>query len=187
MTTQEALGHVISLTRGERPCPKCEEAVTVLASAVERNAEERADNKTLMRLAQDLDVAFSAAKIIYDKAWREAQAEHDALKAEVEQNKSLIRDLTRDMNEEHDLREKAEAEVEELRLFQVWANDELSLAKEQYLKLFSELAAARPLLEAAMNYRVADGLCLTLDDYITIEAEALAQAALAYKEAKEKP
>ena len=47
-------------------------ALALLREELERG--DKADNKTLMRLAQDLGVDFSTAKIIFDKAWREAEA-----------------------------------------------------------------------------------------------------------------
>jgi hypothetical protein len=60
------------------------------------------------------------------------------------------------------------------------------LARAVLRAAVEDLAAARPLMDAAMNYHPADGICLALNDYITIEAEELFGAALAYRAGRTK-
>lgn len=129
-----------------------------LANYYEAEVErlKKADDKTLMRLAQDLGVDFSTAKIIYDKPTTEeadpcdseefaqfqrqnhcshisfddlerwyfrADKERDTLKAEVEQLRDIYEWHIKQWNDFKARAEKAEAEVERLRLYHYNPND----------------------------------------------------------------
>jgi predicted RNase H-like nuclease (RuvC/YqgF family) len=96
------------------------------------------------------------------EAYTKLEAEHETLKAEVEQDKALIADLTRDMNEEHDRAEKAEAELERARpLLEAvekacpeYLQGELMDLKRMVAKSGEDvLSDSIPILRAALAYK----------------------------------
>lgn len=204
MTTKEAIEYAsVALwsTRGV-------EAFTVLTGLAESEAGLRAENERLSKqhdqchdtntgLIKERD-ELKKALALCDYVIDPIRKERDALKVEVGQDKALIADLTRDMNEEHDRAEKAEADLEQTKLhLELRGNAKRGL--EQQLencwiarkKAEAELDAARPLLEAAdkvivSHYQDVRGGSTVLIPYISEGEDDVHSAIIAYREGKVK-
>lgn len=134
----------------------------------------------------------------FDQVVAQAKEALAVLRGMAEENgrlKDWLKYMTDSRNDWAVRAEKAEAELVRTQgnLAQALVdNHAVALETEKNLrkKAEAELDAARPLLEAAMKFHVADCAAIALRDYITEEAEGLARTALAYrasKEGKEKP